>query len=271
MHWYVNYPESELLFQPMYNVDFSYPAHLHGCLEVSFCVEGAVEVTLDGQRCTLQAGQGILILPNMVHSYHTAQTSVYYTILFSRNLLPDFAAMLSHKQPTHHIFDLDDQLKQHLLEFYRSERTIFGGKALLYRTAEAFLRDNALVEAVRTDDDLTMGILSYMQDNLCEEISLQDMADRLGYNYFYISKRIKQIFGMPFTTVLSQYRIANAKMLLDSGNCTISQAALNSGFGSIRTFNRVFHNLTGQTPSQYLSGSAHSSVFRLEEEVGTEV
>ena len=91
LHWYVNYPESELLLQPMYNVDFSYPAHLHGCMEVTFCVEGAVEVTLDGCCLGVKAGEGILIPPNMVHSYHTPDTSSYYTILFSRDLLPDFA------------------------------------------------------------------------------------------------------------------------------------------------------------------------------------
>ena len=94
MHWYVNYPESELLFQPMYNVDFSYPAHLHGCMEVSFCVAGSVEVTLDGHGYRIQAGEGILVPPNMVHSYHTPDSSAYYTILFSRDLLPDFSTAL---------------------------------------------------------------------------------------------------------------------------------------------------------------------------------
>ena len=44
-----------------------------------------------------------------------------------------------------------------------------------------------------------------------------------------------------------------AKNLLSSGKFTISQVALSCGFGSIRTFNRIFLKLTGQTPSQYLS------------------
>ena len=257
MHWYVNYPESELLFQPMYNVDFSYPAHLHGCMEVSFCVEGTVEVTLDGQCYCIEAGEGALIPPNTVHSYHTVDTSAYYTILFSRDLLPDFAAMFSHKKPLHYTFSLDEQLKQHLLTFYGSDKTIFGGKSLLYYMAEIFLRDNSFLEADAADNDLTMGIISYIQDNLQSEITLQDVANHLGYSYFYISKRIRQVFQVPFTTLLSQYRVASAKMLLDSGKYTISQAALASGFGSIRTFNRIFLRLTGMTPSQYLVKLSH--------------
>ena len=264
MHWYVNYPESELLFQPMYNVDFSYPAHLHGCFEMSFCVSGSVTVFLAGQDHPICAGQGILIPPNMVHSYHTKDSSAYYTILFSRSLLPDFSALFAHKRPKHYDFTIDTQLYKQILEFYGSQRTLFGGKSLLYRAAEAFLRENSFEEADGGDDDLTTRILAYIQDNLCAEITLQDVADHLGYSYFYISKRIQQGMGVSFTTLLAQFRVARAKMLLDSGKCTISQAALASGFGSIRTFNRIFHDLTGLTPSQYLAGSSRTAVFRLD-------
>ena len=265
MHWYVNYPESELLFQPMYNADFSYPAHLHGCMEASFCVAGSVEVTLDGNDYRIQAGEGILIPPNMVHSYHTPDSSAYYTILFSRDLLPDFSAMFSHQKPRRYVFPLDASLSSQLAEFYGSDRTLFGGKSLLYRMAEAFLRDNTFSNADMADDNLTMGILSYIQDHLHSEITLQDVASHLGYSYFYISKRISQVFHVPFTTLLSQYRVAEAKMLLDSGKYTISQVALASGFGSIRTFNRIFHNLTGLTPSQYLAQPSHLEILGLEE------
>lgn len=263
MLWYVNYPESEMFVIPMYNVDFSYPAHLHGCLEMSFCVGGELEVTVNGQQLKLKAGWGILIPPNTVHSYHTADSSQYYTILFSRNLLPDFSALFSRKVPRNYRFVMDEPLNRQLLEFYGSPQTVFGGKSLLYRAAEAFLRDNALLDTDSQDDDLTMRLVSYIQDHLCGEITLQNVADHLGYSYFYISKRIRQVFGVSFTTLLSQYRIAHVKMLLDSGNCTISQAALSSGFGSIRTFNRVFLDLTGVTPSQYLSRPSHMEVFSL--------
>ena len=266
MHWYVNYPESELLLQPMYNADFSYPAHLHGCMEVSFCVGGCVEVTLDGNGYSVREGQGILIPPNMVHSYHTVDTSAYYTILFSRDLLPDFAAMFSHKRPASYTFCLNDRLNQHLLLFYGSERTLFGGKSLLYHMADVFLQGNTFEEADSADDDLTMRLVTYIQENLRSELTLQDVADHLGYSYFYISKRIRQVFHVPFTELLSQYRVAGAKMLLDSGKYTISQAALASGFGSIRTFNRIFHRLTGLTPSQYLAQPSRLEILRLDDE-----
>lgn len=264
MHWYVNYPESEIFLTPMHNVDFSYPAHLHGCLELSLCIRGEVEVAINGIPHTLQAGLGVLIPPNTVHSYHTKDTSEYYTILFSRNLLPDFSSLFSRKVPHRYTFPMDALLKQQLLDFYGSEQTFFGGKSLLYRAAEAFLRDNAFMDANTDEDNLTMQIITYIQDNLCEEISLQSLANHLGYSYFYISKRIRQVFRVSFTDLLAQYRVAKVKMLLENEKCTISQAALSCGFGSIRTFNRIFHRLTGLTPSQYLASPSHSEISHLQ-------
>ena len=128
MHWYVNYPESEVLLTPMHNVDFSYPSHLHGCFEVSFCVDGAVTVFLGGENLTICGGEAVLIPPNTVHSYQTRDSSEYYTILFSRSLLPDFAALFSHKRPDHFRFAVDSQLNRHILEFYSSYTTVLHGK-----------------------------------------------------------------------------------------------------------------------------------------------
>lgn len=265
MYWYINYPESETLFIPMHNIDFSYPAHLHGCLELSVCVRGAMEVSLGGQTLSVAAGWGIFIPPNTVHSYQTPETSEFFTILFSRDVLPDLSAQLLHQKPLRYTFPADEGLMVQLQEYYRAEPTLFGGKSLLYRAADAFSRGNRFFPADRDNSDLTLRIVSYIQDELCNPITLQSMADRLGYSYFYISKRIHEAFGVPFTTLLAQYRIAKAKELLSSGGCSISQAALASGFGSIRTFNRVFLRLAGMTPSQYLATPAHSLVCTVEE------
>lgn len=256
MHWYINYPEAETLFVPMQNVNFSYPAHLHGCLEISFCVQGELEVTIGGQLHTLLAGQGVLIPPNTVHSYHTPVSSSYYTILFSRSLLPDLASLLSHKTPKKYLFSLDENLMQQLSEYYNSQRSLFGGKSILYRAAEAFIRDNSFTPTNNENVDTIVRIVSYIQEHMTDELTLQDVADHLGYSYFYTSKQIRRAFGATFTNLLAQYRVANAKFLMNNGNTPISQVALSCGFGSIRSFNRIFLQITGLTPSQYLHESS---------------
>lgn len=257
---YVNYPESEELLLPMHNVDFSYPAHMHSCMEFTFCVAGAVEVTADGHCETVPAGCGVFIPPYAVHSYHTADASEYYTFLVSRSVLPDFAALFAQRVPARYCFRMDGEMYRHLLQFFASERTRFGGKSLLYRACEAFLQENALTEDRDVSDDFTVQVVSFVQDHFCEDLTLGDLARRFNYSYHYVSKRIRQTFGISFSELLAQYRVSYAKNLLDRGNCGISEAALASGFGSIRSFNRVFLQLTGQTPSAYMMRPAQSQI-----------
>lgn len=260
---YVNYPESEERLLPMHNVDFSYPAHMHSCMEFTFCVRGAVEVTVAGRCEKVPAGGGVFIPPYAVHSYHTADTSEYYTFLVSRSVLSDFAALFVQRVPNKYSFTMDAGLHRHLLQFFASERTRFGGKSLLYRACESFLQENTLAPGGDVPDDLTVQIVSFVQEHFCEEITLGDLAQQFNYSYYYISKRIRQIFGISFSELLSQYRVAYAKTLLDQGNRGISEAALASGFGSIRSFNRVFLQLTGQTPSGYMTRPAQSQICRV--------
>lgn len=260
---YVNYPESEERLLPMHNMDFSYPAHMHSCMEFTFCVGGEVEVTVAGRCETLSAGGGVFIPPYAVHSYHTVASSEYYTFLVSRSVLPDFAALFTQRVPEKYCFSMDEGLHRHLLQFFTSERTAFGGKSLLYRAAEAFLQENTLIPGEETADGLTVQIVSYVQEHFCEALTLGDLAQQFNYSYYYISKRIRQIFGVSFSELLSQYRVAYAKTLLDRGDCGVSEAALASGFGSIRSFNRVFLQLTGQTPSTYRTRPAGSQICRV--------
>ncbi len=260
---YVNYPESEELLLPMHNVDFSYPAHMHSCMEFTFCVAGAVEVTVGGQCETVPAGSGVFVPPYAVHSYHTADTSEYYTFLVSRSVLPDFAALFAQRVPDRYGFAMDEALYRHLLQFFSSDRTRFGGKSLLYRACEAFLQENTLTAERESSDGFAVQVVSFVQDHFCEDLTLGDLAHRFNYSYYYVSKRIRQIFGVSFSELLAQYRVAYAKTLLDQGDCGISEAALASGFGSIRSFNRVFLQLTGQTPSAYTTRPAQSQICRV--------
>ena len=260
---YVNYPESEERLLPMHNVDFSYPAHMHSCMEFTFCVKGEVEITVAGECEILPAGSGVFIPPYAVHSYHTADSSEYYTFLVSRSVLPDFAALFTQRVPDKYSFSMDEDLHRHLLCFFASERTVFGGKSLLYRACEAFLQENTLIPGGESADGLTVQIVSFVQEHFCEDLTLGDLSRQFNYSYHYISKRIRQIFGVSFSELLSQYRVAYAKTLLDRGDCDISEAALASGFGSIRSFNRVFLQLTGQTPSAYLARPAGSRICRV--------
>ena len=83
--------------------------------------------------------------------------------------------------------------------------------------------------------------------------SLFDIAEKLGYNYHYLSKKFNKTFSMSFTEYLNSYRLEQALTLLTETDFNITEIAIESGFQSIRSFNEIFKQHTGTTPAKYRS------------------
>ncbi|MBQ8345164.1 MAG: helix-turn-helix transcriptional regulator [Clostridia bacterium] len=93
-------------------------------------------------------------------------------------------------------------------------------------------------------------MLMYMEKNFVSDITLRDVAKSLGYNYEYISREFNKILGISFKTMLNQYRCERARYLIETTDQSLTEVAEQSGFQSIRSFNRVFKQQLGILPSE---------------------
>ena len=59
--------------------------------------------------------------------------------------------------------------------------------------------------------------------------------------------------GISYLSCLNLIRIQKACCLLSEGAPSVLNTALNCGFTSIRTFNRVFRQFTGLTPTEFIA------------------
>lgn len=90
----------------------------------------------------------------------------------------------------------------------------------------------------------------YLESNL----SLPELAGKLGMSSHHLSRIINEEFGVNFFDFVNQYRIREVKSRIsnpDHENLSLFGIALDSGFNSKSAFNRVFKKTTGITPSQY--------------------
>lgn len=84
-----------------------------------------------------------------------------------------------------------------------------------------------------------------------EALALEQLAAKLGYSKFYVSRKFREISGMQFKDYLRCRRLAFAlKDLRDTQN-GILDIALSYGFSSHEAFTRSFKELYGVTPSDY--------------------
>ena len=88
--------------------------------------------------------------------------------------------------------------------------------------------------------------------------SRADLAREVGTSENTLSRVINSAFGKSFPRLLNDFRVEDAKRMLQNPDIPIQVLAFEAGFNSLASFNRVFREVTGETPSRYRSGFAVS-------------
>jgi AraC-like DNA-binding protein len=102
----------------------------------------------------------------------------------------------------------------------------------------------------------TTRLLAHMQTArpyLEPELTLGELATQLRTNTSWLSKVINSGCGQNFNDFVNEYRVREAERRLRDPqfrHYTLLAVALEAGFNSKSTFNRVFKKLRGQTPSE---------------------
>ena len=77
------------------------------------------------------------------------------------------------------------------------------------------------------------------------------MATDLGISKYVLSRAFSKTFHRNFSQYLNDARINYAVSAIENTNDTLLDIAMESGFDSQRTFNRVFKDRFHMSPSEY--------------------
>lgn len=94
-------------------------------------------------------------------------------------------------------------------------------------------------------------IQDFIEKNYKEDISLNQIADEIGYSSSYISIIFKDYSGTYFVDYLNSFRVTKAKEIFNKQNISVRKTAKKVGFNSSQHFIRVFKKIEGITPGQY--------------------
>lgn len=92
---------------------------------------------------------------------------------------------------------------------------------------------------------------AFIKNNYRAEISSGQMSEALHYHYNYITRCMKQVYGMTPNDYLLHYRLEQAKLLLLKTEWPISVIAAYVGFGSTPYFSNRFALKNGCSPRQF--------------------
>ncbi|MEV0973864.1 GlxA family transcriptional regulator [Microtetraspora glauca] len=96
-------------------------------------------------------------------------------------------------------------------------------------------------------------VLSWIEDNLAQEVTLAAMAARSGLSERTFSRRFREQTGTTPLQWLLRARVRRAQFLLETTDHGVERIAAQAGFGSPTAFRERFKRVVGVTPQSYRS------------------
>lgn len=235
-----------------------FPPHIQNAVEILFLTDGECTAFCDKEKFRMQKGDIFISFPNQVHSFRDAKDARYYLFLlpikptlepFMRTLttLIPKSALLSCGQWEHTgVLPLIQQAHREqgsvLPEVMQAYMQIIFGKLLpLLSLQEQSAKKEGALKA----------ILEYVGAHYQENLTRGQIAKALGYHENYISHIFSDSLKMTLPEYINSLRCYDAAQLLLGKEKTVSQIALDLGFGSVRNFNRAFQKEFGVSPVTY--------------------
>ena len=229
--------------------NFNYPPHLHQSFELIYLDEGEMTVTVNEVSYLLKKGDALLIFPNQVHAIYST-ISKHTLFIFSPSIVQSFFTETTGKLPYKNSFTLSTNCINSL-KALSEHSSKFEMKGALYTACALFDKEARFYDYTASKENTLFKILYYIEENFQNACTVRDIAEHIGYNPEYISRFFKNKMGIPCNYYINARRLNQAAYLLTNSNATYLYCALESGFTSLRSFNRNFKKHFGLSPTEY--------------------
>ena len=259
--------------------------HWHAQVEINFVFSGALEYQMHGHRVRLQAGDLCLFWGGLPHQVvDTSDDAMFLAVhlplvhFFRLRLPPEITQKLMHGATlgTTEIDPTDLQNFRRWSDYMRSDdagRREHAVDELLLRIDRMQFEPHRLIEpqdaprqpvaALDLQCFHNIGsICAFITENFREDIDSVAIAGSADIHPKYAMSVFKKSTGMTLNEYLNLLRLSYAQALLmhDEGN--VLRVAMESGFGSLSTFNKSFRKIAGQSPSDFRRHSRLRSLTR---------
>ncbi len=269
----VGYSENSSVLLYVNHTDTNYPLHWHPAVEIIMPLSNSYSVIMNKVNFTLGEGDILIIPPGDLHELHAPSDGSRIIILFDSMLMSKqkgFSGILPFLTrpnlitPDHspEIYSQAYKLLIQAREEYKSTLPLWEASinTLIIRLFVLIGRNHmdtgsifpyAGINKQKEYIEKMHFIYDYIDRNYMENITLEKAAFAAGFSKFHFSRLFKQMTAASFYDYLTLRRIKAAENLLLDPCLSIIEVALQSGFSSISTFNRVFKSIKKCTPTEF--------------------
>ncbi len=254
----------------------SYQMHWHSYGEILLVGPGKTNIfRVNRSTYNLSEGDFVLIWPMEMHAIIDADRQESLVIQFSNafvNTLFDLQRIMhfyrnlsviraeSHPELAHKLQEIAREMKETFFSAQTNREVrccmlLMEFMLTLDGHREEFAPEAGADTHDPYEDDVMrrmMLVTDYIKNNLtADDLSQGAMAQMAGISREYFSRMFKNVTGMNYSKWLNMIRLEKASELLSHKNMTLTEVAMLSGFQSIPSFNRVFHEDKGMSPGEF--------------------
>ena len=234
--------------------DYQVDIHFHSHIELFFVMSGQIEVFLNDQCRVLGSKEGSIAFSYDTHGYRKIGDAEAFYLIIPRSWCADILPIIDNRHATSQFlkseatFDVVLNAVKHLCDHPNE----ISKRGYIYAILGAAL-DELVPKSEEANTTFAPEILIYVSRHFRDDLSLVALAKKFGYNPSYLSRSFRANFGISFCKYVTMLRLREAVMLISSGEKSITECAIESGFGSTKSFYRAFREEFGMPPKEYLS------------------
>lgn len=245
-------------------LSYRFEAHRHIEYEINYVVSGGCVMIFEEEYVPLKAGECIIVPPFCKHGFLVEFKNGCKLQQVEMSVqLPEHAEEMlnfgSGSNPYYRIKDCENiiPLMAEVARFHRSEiQNEYTGSLLDLAVVQLLV---ALEYHVGKTDAVTagiknrkiVGIMKYIQEHYYEPVQIEELAKHWSISSRYIRKYFLEEIGMSCSAYITAIRVNRAKELLWETQKSITDIALEIGYGTPQYFCRIFKNEVGMSPSVY--------------------
>lgn len=269
---YMSRPDYECFYYRDITLDMVAP-HYHGNYELYFFLEGNVCYRVGEKDYEMKPGAFLLIPPNVIHNPLTIDENCPYrrfVLWLNREFLDRLAAVIENicfgfdyaENNKEYFYQLEyvqfNDLFSSLLEIWQeyNEEHIFKENMIVSHIIAAVLKTNRIVhnctssEKKKPKKELSSLVFDYINSNITEDLTLENIANHFYVSKYYISHIFKDNLGISLHQYIIKKRLQNCRSAIASGE-SITSVAEKYGFDDYTAFYRAFKKEYGISPKDF--------------------
>lgn len=237
--------------------------HFHEGLEILYFTKGDGTVRINNETVTVKKGDCVVVNSKRIHSFKTSGELCYYYIILKKEFLKKYGFPYREKYVKNKFCDKE------IAEYFeficgkskeeKEENEWFSKKATAYLILLAVKLYSAHIDESETIIDgkvksgakIAVSIMDCINENLQKNISLKNVAEKVGYSKYYACKIFKELTGKTVTDYINSQKCLRAAEDLKKGEYTVCEVASKYGYENFSYFSKTFKKYMGKSPSSF--------------------